>query len=200
MHRSEDGKVDVAVRRFRAWSAPAAPLSHICGSHDGAFVRCTAGGIAGNPADRPLPPSIYRLFPTRTAFTEADIPFSVTPVESSNGVRHATGSSQKQADTVDALRAELIVAKNQIELLNTTSKEMFHRYGELEAVNAELRDTTQRLRDANDDLEARLAQRDEMLNEQQHIISHLEKKLEEFNRFKSTALSSGSKSLNGDPK
>ncbi|KAG5484811.1 hypothetical protein LSCM1_06637 [Leishmania martiniquensis] len=200
MRRSKDEKVDVAVRRCRAWSAPAAPLSHICRSTDGSFVERVAGAIACDHTNPPLPPAIYRLFPTQTAFAVVDIPFTPSPVSPSNGARHAPGSPPAEEDSVEALRAELLAAKNQIRLLNTASARSFHSYAALEAENAELRDISRRLREVNEELKARLAQRNHEVDEQLHLICDLEKKLEEFSRINNAAHVAACKSLNGDPK
>ncbi|AYU76904.1 hypothetical protein, conserved [Leishmania donovani] len=200
MRRSEDGKVDVAVRRCRAWSAPAAPLSHICGSHNGSSVRGAAGAIAGDHTHFPLPPTIYRLFPTKTVFASLDIPFTPSLGAPCNGGRQAPCSPPAETETLEALKAELLAAKHQIRLLNTASAQSFHSYAALEAENAELRDASRRLREANDELKARLAQRNDEVNEQLHLICDLEKKLEEFSCFNTAAHLSARKSLNGGSK
>ncbi|GET86731.1 hypothetical protein, conserved [Leishmania tarentolae] len=200
MRRSEDGKVDVAVRRCRAWSAPAAPLSHICGSHNGSFPRGSAGAIAGDHTHLPLPPTIYRLFPTKTVFDSVDISFTPSSEPPCNGGQQAPCSPSAETETLEALKAELVAAKNQIRLLNTASARSFRSYAVLEAENAELRATSRRLREANDELKARLEQRNDEVNEQLHLICDLEKKLEEFRCCNPTAHFSACQSLNGDSK
>ncbi|KAG5505988.1 hypothetical protein JIQ42_06783 [Leishmania sp. Namibia] len=200
MRRSEDAKVDVALRRCRAWSAPAAPLSHICKSNDDSFVQSAAGANAGLHANPLLPPAIYRLFPTQTVFALVEIPFTPLPVPPSNGMRHGSGSPCAEAETLEALKAELLAAKNQIRLLNTANARSFHSYAALEAENAELRDVSRRLREANEELKTRLAQRNHEVNEQLHLICDLEKKLAEFGGFSNAAHLSACKALNGDPK
>lgn len=208
MDRSEDnGKVDVAPMRMRrAWSAPAAPLSHlrrstadtdgvdnlndvgrrgegISGSSSCSSGSNRAQGAATRPVE--LPHALYRLFPTKTCFAVVDIVYAAdTPAtESGGGAAPALSTS---APAYEALRAELQAAKHQIALLTTASSQSFGSYAALETENAELRRTNAQLQEDNEALKERLAQRDDEISEQLHMICDLEKKLKEFSAFSLT--------------
>ncbi|CAJ1019117.1 hypothetical protein Q4I32_001841 [Leishmania shawi] len=200
MLRSEDGRVDVAVRRCRAWSAPAASLSHICRSRDGSFARGATRAITGDHARPTLPSTIYRLFPTKTIFAVLDIPFTPMLTATCNGVRQAPDLPRAEAESLETLKTELLAAKNQIKLLNSANARSFHSYAALEAENAELRDASRRLREANEELKARLAQRNVEVDEHLHVICDLEKKLEELSCFRTPEHLAACKHLNGDSK
>ncbi|KAK7198904.1 hypothetical protein NESM_000857000 [Novymonas esmeraldas] len=197
MRGSGDGTVDVAVRRCRAWSAPAAPLSHICGSHSGAPASGSAGAPVDTHTTRALPVAIYRLFPTRTVFTVVDIPFTPAPAPECNGARHTPVSSRDETDRHNALHDELEAAKNQICLLSTASAQSFQSYSALEAENAELRDANRRLREMNEELKSRLAQRNEEVKEQLQHIGDLELKLKELSGYGAAVHHTEGKAVNG---
>lgn len=200
MRSGGDGWVDVAVRRCRAWSAPAAPLSHIRGHHRRSLAPRAEQANGSDHAHSTLPSAVYRLFPTQTVFNVADVPFAPSPPTTSNGVHHAQTSPRTEGTSPDDLRAELQAAKYQIQLLNAASAQSFKSYADLESENADLRDANRRLREANDELKALLSQRNDEVNEQLHLICELQKKLEEFSGFSAAPRLSSSKALNGDAK
>lgn len=184
MNRSENnGKVDVAMRFRRAWSAPAAPLSHlqtrsvdVSSSKTG---ECEGDAQGVQP---PLPSAVFHLFPTQTCFSLVDVDF----VPDAEAVVEAAAAAQPAPSAAtplqvhDALRAELQAAKNQILLLTAASTQSFSRYAALEAENASLRRSNEQLQEENESLKERLAQRDDEISEQLHLICDLEKRMEEF--------------------
>ncbi|KPA77125.1 hypothetical protein ABB37_07436 [Leptomonas pyrrhocoris] len=191
MRRSENnGKVDVAMRVCRAWSAPAAPLSHIRTGRAAptcALAPDKSSGSSGNDAsnvtaEKPtLPHAVYRLFPTQTSFSVADIAYHAEEPHV-NGTRTTQSAPFGAASMPShgALTSELQAAKNQISLLTAASAQSFSSYVALESENAELKQSNEQLREENEALKERLAQRDDEINEQLHLICDLEKKLREF--------------------
>ena len=170
MRRSENnGKVDVAMRFSRAWSAPAAPLSHIrrgreppsdaVDSADGndadehpqhhQHSRNSSSGAERAAAGPALPHAVYHLFPTQTCFTLVDVPYIEAAQSTSS---EAAPSAPLQSN--EALRAELQAAKHQILLLTSASAQSFSSYATLEAQNAELRLSNEQLRDENEAFKA----------------------------------------------
>jgi hypothetical protein len=179
------------MRLRRAWSAPAAPLSHI--GLDCLAPRCTGdveGGITAsgttssntNETAASLPRAVYRLFPTQTCFSLINVEYgevAAVPQEEAR-TELPTPSAVAPTPSQDTLRAELQAAKHQISLLTAASAQSFKSYAALESENAELRRSNEQLREENEELKGQLAQRDDEISEQLHLICELEKRLEEF--------------------
>ncbi|KPI84766.1 hypothetical protein ABL78_6184 [Leptomonas seymouri] len=191
MSRSDNnGKVDVALRLRRAWSAPAAPLSYIRVGRVAPPCILTPdsngsrSGVNAAAEGQTLPRAVYHLFPTQTSFPLVDIAYGADAPKTNKA--NATASTSFAAVPIpsqDVLKAELQAAKNQISLLTAASTQSFGSYVALESENVQLKQANEQLREEIDALRERLAQRDDEISEQLRLICDLEKRLEEFSSF-----------------
>lgn len=185
------------MRFRRAWSAPAAPLRHIQGCCT-APASTTDGDVSGAADVLAIPAALYRLFPTQTSFDVHDVAFVPdVAIAAETSPPPPTSSAAPPVPSHDALTAELQAAKHQIALLTAASSQSFLRYATLETENARLRGCTTQLAEENESLKERLAQRDDEIGEQLHLICDLEKRLEEFTSLNVTNKSSWN-GRNGD--